>query len=123
MRMMVGLSSFVFLLTGCVHFSPIAVSTSSINPELEIPLGFVQGVAVNSLFLGIPARDEEGMKTAVNRAKVGIDADNLVNVYVDQRVTYYPFTILPIYTRIETIVYGTAVRYKDRSLSQLKDHS
>jgi hypothetical protein len=66
---------------------------------------------------------DEDMRTAVERAKLEAGADNLINVYVDRRVTYYPFTILPLYTRIETIVYGTAVRYKDRSWTKIKDYT
>ena len=58
---------------------------------------------------------------AVERAKLEARADNLINIYVDQRVTYYPFFFLPILTDVETIVTGTAVRYKDRSLTKLKD--
>ena len=63
------------------------------------------------------------MFDALNDAKQRAGADNLVNVAVDERVTYYPFTLLPIVTTIETIVYGTAVRYKDSSLRPTKDLS
>ena len=115
-----GILSF----TGCAYFSPIAVSTTHLDPEHEIALGIVQGKAVNSYFLGAAGGDEEGMKVAVENAKLKVaDADNLVNVYVDRRVTYYPCTILPLYTRVETIVTGTAVRYKDRSMNKIPDHT
>jgi hypothetical protein len=49
-------------------------------------------------------------------AKANAGADNIVDVTVDERITYYPLTILPLVTTVETIVRGTAVRYKDPTL-------
>ena len=113
----------LLMLGGCSYLSPLTVSTTHLDPDHEIPLGIVEGTAVNGYFLGIPNGEDEGMRTAVERAKLRVGADNLVNVYVDRRVTYYPATILPLYTRIETIVYGTGIRYKDRSWTKIKDYT
>ena len=111
------------MLGGCSYLTPLTVSTTHLDPDHEIPLGIVKGTAINSYFLGIPNGSDENMRTAVERAKLQVGADNLVNVYVDRRVTYFPATILPLYTRIETIVYGTGVRYKDRTWTKIKDYT
>jgi len=113
-------SSLCWILNGCAHLTPIAVSTVSYGPQYEETIGIVRGTATNTYFFGIQ-NQTEGMRMAVERAKLEARADNLINIYVDQRVTYYPFFFLPILTDVETIVTGTAVRYKDRSLTKLKD--
>lgn|GEM_PF-2687066 len=110
-------------LAGCSYLVPLTVSTSALDPDHEIYLGIVKGTASNGYLVGIPISDDEGMRIAMNRAKREIGADNLVNVTVDRRITYYPFTILPLYTKVETIITGTGVRYKDRSLSKIKDYT
>ncbi len=105
----------IFFSSGCTHFSPIAVSTSSVNPEREIVLGTARGKATNIYFLGMIDSSRMGMKEAMDDAKRQVGADNLLNVYVDQKTTYYPFILLPLLVKSETFVTGTAIQYKDRS--------
>ncbi len=106
------------LLAGCAHFTPLAVSTTHLDPDHEVSLGLVGGKAVNNYILGFRDGPEEGMRVAVERAKNAVKADNLINIYVDQRTTYIPFIFLPIFTVQETIVTGTAVKYKTSISSQ-----
>jgi len=114
-------SSAVLLLSGCSYLTPLTVSTNHLDPDHEISLAIVTGTATNSYVLGLSVNTDEDMQTALERAKAEAGADNLINVVVDRRITYFPFTILPIYTRIETIVRGTAIRYKDPSWRRVKD--
>jgi hypothetical protein len=112
----------VLLLAGCSYYRPVAISTVSFGPEKEELIGRVRGRAVHSYLLGIPTSDATlAMREAVENAKEKVGADQVLNVTVDQRISYYPFTILPIYATIETIVYGTAVRYKDPILRKIQD--
>src|SRR5262245_23850719 len=116
------IAGMALFLSGCAELRPMAVSTSTLNPEVETPIGIVQGVAENTYLIGFTV-SEEGMRKAVDAAKKQVDADNLVNIYVDQRTTNWPFKLLPLYTRVETIVTGTATRYKDRSLNKIPDQT
>jgi len=117
------LCAALILCGGCSYLTPLTVSTTHLDPEHEIPLGIVSGTAVNNYFLGISGGKEEGMQTAIKRAKLEVGADNLINISVDRRVTYYPFTLLPLIVQVETIVYGTGVRYIDRSWNKIKDYT
>jgi len=120
-KILVSAVGAVLITSACAHFTPVAVSTTSLGPEHEIRLGIVTGTVVNGYLFGLPDGNEEGIRLAVQRAKLRLLADNLIDIYVDQRVTYFPLAILPIYTRVETIVTGTAVKYKDPTLNRVRD--
>jgi hypothetical protein len=123
MRKLGILAAALFMVAGCSYLTPVTISTNHLDPEHEIVLGMVKGISVNTYFLGGINGEEEGIRIAVERAKFQVGADNLINVYVDRRITYYPAIILPLYTRVETIVYGTGVRYKDPSWTKIKDYT
>jgi len=111
---------FLSALSGCVHYTPLAVSTTSFGPEHETYLGQVDGKSSNSYVIGIILDPVQGMEEAIEDAKRKVGADNLINVTVDQQATYYPFDWLPIYVKVETLVNGIAVRYKNPELRNLK---
>ena len=116
------------VLSGCTAHQPIAISSTSLGPEQETVIGVVQGRGSKFYFLffaGVApfGVGDDTFQAAFQNAVTKVKADSLVNIFADRRCTYTPHPLLPIFTSCETILTGTAIRYKaiDRAIARPDD--
>jgi hypothetical protein len=101
------------LMTGCVHYQPAIVSTTSIG-EQEIPLKVTYGESSAYYLFGILGPlGNDSLQAAIEDAQGDAPSDTIVNVFIDRQVLNFPFDYLPLITRIKTNIYGTLIKYKD----------
>lgn len=107
----------ILMASGCTHYMPTAVSSTSIGNQGEIPVKVVTGSSSASSFLFFGPFGDASMQAALEDARRYGDGDTLANVFVDRVLFCFPACFIPIYTSIETRITGTLVKYKDeRSL-------
>lgn len=106
------LLSLALGLTGCTHYLPAAVSSTSLGPK-ERPVGVVNGISSAYYFLGIGPSGDDSLRAAVEDALSQGKADTMVNVFVDRQVMNFPFDFFPVFSLIRTSVYGTLVQYPE----------
>ena len=105
----------LFLLTNCASFSFPDAHDKSFPPDGKYVIeGTVAVQTSQTVILGIfsfgGARYSDLFRKAESRYKKNpTDKIDVVNVAVDKEF----FSILGVYTRIDTIIQGTAIRYID----------
>lgn len=105
---------------GCVRYMPAGISSTSIGTKNEVPVKVTSGEssAVYVFFLGPFGNDS--LEAAIENAKGKAQADSIANVFVDRKLTCYPFYPLCLITFIDTRVYGTLVKYKTDAGEELE---
>ncbi len=109
-------------ITGCTYYMPVAVSSTSIGNQGEIPVKVVSGSSEASTFLFIfgPFGDAS-LQAALEDARRQGDGDTLANVFVDRILFCFPACFLPIYSSVETRITGTLVKYQDDRSRQFQN--
>lgn len=87
------------LLSGCVHYVPVGVSTTALGPR-EKPIGLATGRG-------------ESLKEAVENAIGNSGADTMINVFVDQEWLCYWAIWWQCNPTQKTRVFGTLIKYQD----------
>ena len=100
----------ILLTASCVHYQPVAVSSTSLGGEREEPVATVTGTSAATYVFGIPSGDDS-LAAAIRDARQQAPSDSMVNVFVDRRMTCFPLCGFPLVVKVETMVYGTLVRY------------
>ena len=90
------------------------MSSASMGDTLvERPISVSSGTSKATYFLGfIGPFGDDSLKAAVEDATGGDSSESMINVFVDRRITAYPFLFLPIIRIDSTSVLGTVVQYE-----------
>jgi len=116
----------VLFLTGCVHYMPAAVSSTSIGSKYETPVRTVTGSSSAYYIFGIGPTGDDSLNAAIEDAKSNAPSDSIANVFVDRKLICFPVCGFSIFTRIETMIYGTLVKYTDEAgapiMAQVEPH-
>jgi len=103
--------------TGCSQITPLQSIVNEgyiAKPDNYVVLDEVEGHATAARLLGlIPMGFDAGYLAAYQDALENSqhpDANGLIEVFSDTKVTHIPFSFLPLYTSWTTIVYGKAIR-------------
>lgn len=99
--------------SGCVHYMPAAVSSTSIGSKYEVPVKTVIGTSSAYYVFGFGPTGDDSLAAAIEDAKSEAPSDSIANVFIDRKLTCFPVCGFSIFTRIDTIVYGTLVKYTD----------
>lgn len=109
------------VLSGCVHYMPAAVSSTSIGTKNEVPVQTAIGTSSAYYVFGLGPTGDDSLIAAIDDAKSQAKSDSIANVFVDRKITCVPACFFPIYKRIDTMVYGTLVKYRNDSGTDLVD--
>jgi len=102
---------FALFLSGCIHYMPGAVSSTSIGSTYEIPVKTVTGTSSAEYLFGFRQTGDDSLNAAIENAKSQAPSDSIANIFVDRKITCIPFCCLPIYKKVDTYIYGTLVKY------------
>lgn len=97
--------------SGCVHYMPAAVSSTSIGSKYEVPVRTVTGTSSAYYVLGLGPTGDDSLNAAIEDAKSQAPSDSIANVFVDRKLTCVPVCGFSLFKRIDTMVYGTLVKY------------
>lgn len=106
------LLAIVALLPACVQYVPLQISSEAPGVH-ETPVAIVSGHASADFVLIFGPFGDDSLEAAWLDALKGVEADTLVNVMADRKITYFPFPMLSFFTSVETRIMGTAVKYKE----------
>lgn len=107
--------------SGCTHYMPAAVSSTSIGGQGEVPVKVVTGRSKASYFLAFGPFGDDSLLAALEDARGKGDGDTLANVFVDRKLFCVPHCGFSLYTSVETEVTGTLVKYQDDRSSKFKN--
>ena len=113
MRAFILVSVLAAALSSCiVNKSGFASSASLGDALLEKPVGTGSGASSATYILGfIGPFGDDSLEAAVKDATGNDSTESMVNVFVDRKITVYPFFFLPIVRVDSTNIYGTVVQY------------
>ena len=105
------ISVFALLLSGCAHYMPAAISSTSIGSKYEVPVKTVTGTSSAYYVFGFGPTGDDSLNAAIEDAKSNAPSDSIANVFVDRKLTCFPVCGFSVFTRIDTMIYGTLVKY------------
>lgn len=109
--------------SGCTYYMPVAVSSTSIGNQGEIPVKVVSGRSEASYFLFLGPFGDDSLQAALEDARSQGDGDTLANVFVDRKLFCFPLCGFSLYTSIETRITGTLVKYQDERSRQFQKNT
>jgi hypothetical protein len=89
-----------------------------------MPVGVVSGKSTAFYLFGLHVGGQDTLSSALEDALETVPrlvADTMVNVFVDRRVIYIPSNYFPIFTRIDTVLSGTLIKYQDKNFLEMKN--
>lgn len=108
-----AMAAMLISVSGCTHYMPAAVSSTSIGNHGEIPVKVVSGSSSANSFLFFGPFGDASLQAALEDARSQGDGDTIANVFVDRILFCFPACFLPIYSSVETRITGTLVKYQD----------
>jgi len=93
---------------------PAAVSSTSVGSDYERPVKTVTGMSSAYYLFGLGPEGDDSLNAAIADAMSYAKSDSIANVFVDRRIIGFPTLYFPIVMRIDTIVFGTLVKYTDK---------
>jgi len=119
--MSLPLALMLLSFASCTYYMPVAVSSTSIGNQGEIPVKVVSGSSEASYFLVFGPFGDDSLLAALEDARSKGDGDTLANVFVDRKVFCIPFCGFPLYTSVETRITGTLVKYQDERSERFRN--
>ncbi|HAF95886.1 MAG: hypothetical protein A2021_06600 [Elusimicrobia bacterium GWF2_52_66] len=102
---------------------PAAVSSTSIGSKYETPVRTVTGTSSAYYIFGLGPTGDDSLNAAIEDAKSQAPSDSIANVFVDRKLICIPVCGFSIFTRIDTMVYGTLVKYANEDGTPLENSS
>lgn len=115
-----ALALMLLSFSGCTYYMPMAVSSTSIGNQGEIPVKVVSGRSEASYFLFFGPFGDDSLLAALEDARNKGDGDTLANVFIDRKLFCVPLCGFSLYTSIETRITGTLVKYHDERSRQFQ---